>query len=60
MCVCRLTSVVGVCAVGVERVQQVDGGGGPAFAAVVLLMVRRAQAVLIQLALAVPQMPGQT
>lgn len=58
--VCLLTSVTGVCVFRVERVQQVDGAGGPGFTAVLLLMVRRAQAVLVQLALAVPQMPGQT
>lgn len=57
---CQLTFVAGVCVLRVECVQQVNGAGGPALAAVLLLMVGRAQAVLIQLALAVPQMPGQT
>lgn len=54
------TFVGGVRVLGVERVQQVDGAGGPGLAALLLLMVPRAEAVLVQLALAVPQVPGQT
>lgn len=53
----RLTSVTGVCVFGVEAVQQVDGAGRSA--ALVLLVVSRAHTVLVQLALTVPQMPGQ-
>lgn len=52
-----LTSVTAVCVFGVEAVQQVDGAGGSA--AVILLVVPRAHAVLVQLALAVTQVPGQ-
>lgn len=57
VCVSRLTSVTGVCVFRVEGVQQVDGAGRSA--AVVLLVVSRAHTVLVQLALTVPQMPGQ-
>lgn len=53
----ELTSVTGVCVFRVEAVQQVDGAGRSA--AVVLLVVSRAHTVLVQLALTVPQMPGQ-
>lgn len=56
-CVSQLTSVTGVCVFRVEAVQQVDGAGWSA--AVILLMVPRAHTVLVQLALTVPQMPGQ-
>lgn len=54
------TFVAGVRVFGVERVQQVDGAGGSGLAVFLLLMVPRAEAVFVQLALAMPQMPGQT
>lgn len=56
---CQLTSVTAVCVFRVERVKQVNRASRSGFAEVLLLMICRAQAVLIQLALAVPQMPGQ-
>lgn len=57
MCVSWLTSVTAVCVFRVEAVQQVDGAGRSA--SVVLLVVSRAHTILVQLALTVPQMPGQ-
>lgn len=53
------TFVAGVRVLRVERVQQVDRAGGSGLAVLLLLMVRRAEAVLVQLALTVSQMPGQ-
>lgn len=55
--VCQFTSVTSVCVFRVEAIQQVDGAGRSA--AVVLLVVPRAHTVLVQLALSMPQMPGQ-